>query len=340
MEYMNMKNIFGENESSYSKAIAQTFLISEEFKKLFVNLVNSKHDNQLIKGMTSDEVIKVILENNFDGNKDRIDILFEFKNELHIGIENKRWALLQKAQLTRYWDRFEEMKHPYILVFLAPKKYNLLDSEKPKVTKKGVFVQINYNEIYDICKKILDQSQDSLTKNYFTSLLNFAGELIMQPLNSQEINSLIYFKNAEKKVVQIIKEINVDNSFIEKNPNYILTNQNINSQSCFLGFRLGRQWYYDEPLIKDLPEIIFYVKDIESDSAIADTNNKKLNDVFTTCRNELETQFECKVNYYDRKRVNECRLAIRKALSDFEYKDPDDICKWFNDIREYMKQKL
>lgn len=335
-----MRNFLGENETSYSKAIAQTFSLSEDFQKQFKNLINSKHSNQLIKEMTSDEVSKVILENNFDGNKDRIDILFELKNEFQIGIENKRWANLQKEQLFRYQAKLVEMDHPYILVFLAPKNYVLLDSEKPQNSKKGVFVQINYAEIHTICKQILDHANDSFTKNYFTSLLNLIGDLVMKPINSQEINSLMHYKSAERKIMQIIIDIKDDKAIIEKNPNYILINQYINNQSCYVGFRLSKEWYYDEPLLNGLPEAIFYVKDINSDSASASANNMKLYNVFEDCKLEIKTRFACDVNYYNRKRANECRLVIRKSFSDFENKDPEDMSKWFKDVKEYIELKL
>lgn len=74
-----MKCFFCDSEASYSKAIAQTFTISKDFRKRLTDLINSKHDNYQIKTMSSDEIRSAVVENSFDGNNDRIDILFELK---------------------------------------------------------------------------------------------------------------------------------------------------------------------------------------------------------------------------------------------------------------------
>lgn len=339
MDCMSFNYFFDSSEASYSKVIAQTFVLSTEFRKLLFEQINQKHDNNIIKQMTTEAIENVVLEKTFDGNCDRIDIFFELKNGLMIGVENKKWAGLQHEQLIRYKKALENLNQNYVLIFLAPKNYMIPQQEKPENLKNGVFIEINYAEIDEICKKILSNTQEDLVVNYFRSLKNFIGELIMEPLNQSEINSLRYFSSADKKINQILSDLKFENG-IEKNENYRLGYKVINGQSCYCGFRFGTKCYYREPLLDDQPEMIFYIKDDEPDFDNASKNNDKLKEFYTDYNKPLSKQFLSKVDYYDRKKANECRLAIRKSLADFESEDVSKIVNWFESIIKYLEQNL
>jgi len=334
---MNFNSFLGSSEASYSKVIAQTFILSGEFRKRLLEQMNRKHDNDIIKQMTKEDVLNVVLEKNFDGNGERIDIFFELQNGLMIGIENKKWAMLQPKQLIRYQEAFEKLNQNYILVFLAPKNYALPPSEKPRNLKKGVFIEIDYVELDEICRTIVLNTKEELETNYFVSLKNFIGDLIMQPLNLSEINSLINFSSADKKINQIMDDLEFEYGF-EKNANYRLGYKIINGQVCYYGFRFGTQWYYKESLLNDQPELIFFIKDIEPDFSNATKSNEKISEFYKKHNVILKNQFLCEADYYQRKRANECRLVIRRSLADFENKDVSDVIQWFKGIEDFMKQ--
>lgn len=162
----------------------------------------------------------------------------------------------------------------------------------------------------------------------------------MKPFTLKEIDSLLCFKSAEKKMMQVMQDVNMGSSYIENNSNYILKCWAVKGHFCFYGFRFDTQWYYKVPLLNEKPEIIVYLKDIEQDISKADSKNKHVYSVYDNCKAQLEKKFECKVNYYKRKRANECRLAIRKSLEDFENQDIDELTKWFAGILKFMEPKL
>lgn len=340
MDCMNLKYFLGTNESAYSKAIAQSFVLSKSFRNKLLELINSKHNNTEIENISNGDVTDVVLEKCFNGNSDRIDIYFEMETDLLIGIENKKWAGLQKDQLKRYKDALENENRKYILVLLAPEKYVIESVFKPENFKNGVFIEINYTEIDVICKQILKEDKDVMTQSYILSLSNFIGDLTMQPFKTEEVSSLMYYNNAEGKIIQILNDLKDANISVEKSRNFILAPKSINCFSSYFGFRFGTDWYFKEPLLNSQPELIFYVKDTEVDFDKAIVTNNKIKKISEKFKNDLEAKYQCKVDYYGRKKANECRLAIRKSFSDFDNQPVIEIYNWFRAIIAYAEQNL
>jgi len=339
MEYLNFGNIYGSNEDAYSKIMAQTFIISEKFRSKFIALINSKHSDDKIKCLSAEDLSSVSLEKSFY-NLGRLDISFELQSGMNIGIENKKWAGLQPNQLERYKEAFENIGQPYILVFLSPRNYALGANDKPKNLIKGVFVEVNYSEIYLICQQIVSEAHNELEKRYFSCLINFLGGVTLKPLTSLEIESLKSYFEAKNKIVNILREAKNDKEIIEDTANYLLSSRNIKDNICYFGFRFGTQWYYDQPLSKNSAEMIFYVKDTETNSENANKKNLLLERLCSAHKSEIIKIFDCQVDYYVRKRDNECRFAIRKSLLDFENKDIGEPINWLLDVLQYMTQKL
>lgn len=339
MEYLNFQNIYGNNEDAYSKIIAQTFMISDNFRKGLIELINTKHNDKKIADLSTADLCRVSLENSF-GPLGRLDILFELQNGLNIGIENKKWAALQEHQLKRYKSAFEAIGQPYILIFLSPKNYSLGEGDRPQNLNKGVFVQINYGEIFSICQQILSESSTDFEINYLTSLQNFLEGVTLMPLNNLEIDSLKFYYTAKNKILNILKEVNKNKEYIEDTANYLLSSRNINSNLCFYGFRFGTGWYYNDALLNNNAEIIFYIKDVEANIEEAKRKNLMLEQFYVKNMDKMESMFGGSIDYYVRKRKNECRLAIRRSLLDFEGKEIEEPIKWLSQVIQYMETAL
>lgn len=335
---VNFSNFIGTNENCYSKVIAQTFVLSEEFRNLFLALVNSKIKKSQVILDLNDNISEILIDSDIDGNG-RLDINIKFESGKSLGIENKKWAILQKNQLQRYSDSLKKQNEPYILILLSPKHYKLPVDSEPKNLSNGEFIQINYSEIEKISLDIAHKTNDSFKKKYFENLNEYIGGLIVKPFNTNEIQSFLNYGSGIKKIYQILNDLKTDTEKIENWRNqYVLVGRMINNNYCFFGFRMDSNWYYQEALINNNPELIFYVKDIEDDANQAKLNNDSLRTFFTNQKDDIIKNYNCSVDFYNRKKNNECRLAIRKSLVDFNGKDIDKICLWFGEVLEFMNQ--
>ena len=52
------------------------------------------------------------------------------------------------------------------------------------------------------------------------------------------------------------------------------------------------------------------------------------------------TTRSCKINYYERKKHEECRLAIRRSLASFDDGNVDEIKKWLIETLDTLKKIL
>lgn len=340
MELLNFDIFFGSSEESYSKIIAQTIVFSEKFRKSFIKLINTKHDNKDIKNLLNNkiDINNIVLEYDFEA-LGRIDIFIELEDSLNIGIENKKWAKLQYDQLKRYNDALEKKNTPYVLIFLSPENYYLNNSDKPINLSKGVFVEVNYKEILNICQHISNKTKNSLEKNYFNSLINFIKEVTMEPFNLDEIKSLTTFYKARRKMINILNNIKRNDENIEETANYMLCRREINKFICYFGFRYGTDWYYNVPLLNENAEMIIFVKDVEKDEKIAKENNERLKNINNKfIKEEVYKGIDSK--YFERKTYNECRFAFRKSLKEYENKDVGSCIKWFQDIMGILEKEL
>ena len=339
MHYLNFALYHGRNEQSYSKAVAQTLALSDEFRKKFLELLLSTANSPgNIKEFIDDDIHSITLEKDF-GTFGRMDVVIETVSGLIIGIENKKWAGLQQNQLSRYAEAFEQIGQPYFLVFLTPKLYALSENERPKSIISGNFTHITYDNLLSIAIA-LSNNENSLEHNYFSGLSKFLEGLAMPPINIDEINSMKYYYRAKEKLINVLMEIKTEKGKIEDNPNYMLTARWIGKHLVFSGFRFGTNWYFNAPLLNNEPEIICYAKDTLPNILEATPQNDILQKFYSDEFKTLQTLFNCEVDYYPRKRPNECRLAIRKRLNDFNGKELSEMMKWLNDVIDYLSMRL
>ena len=104
--------------------------------------------------------------------------------------------------------------------------------------------------------------------------------------------------------------------------------------------RFSANRYCTEPLRGSKPDCIVYVKDIWADEE-HDSYNKKLANVYaemTKAAPGLEISSEIKLTA--RKKQNECRLMIRRSMSEIVDKDIADATQWYKDVLKLLEAKL
>jgi hypothetical protein len=334
MEGIDFNQIYGRDESAYSKVVAQSIALSEGFRKEFFEQVHRIHADARFRDLANKEVIKVRLEKTM-GQQNRIDILLQFENSLNVGIENKKWAGLQPNQLTRYMSQLESLGFPYILVFLTPPYYHLSDANRPQAMNNGVFVHIDYNEVHRICETILTPLEDGFERRYFMSLRSYLDEVVTNPIDTKDVAALSNYGQAKRKLDLIMNEISPDGG-IEDTRNYLLVRRIIKGHNCYLGFRFTNHWYFDDPLIEGQPELVYFIKDTV---ASADYS-KVLKGYFEANRAGMASRFSCKVQFIEGVESGKCRLALQRPLESFVLGDLKEIIAWFRDVQSSMENDL
>ena len=339
--------LFGNNEDGFSKAIGFTLSIHQELlENILKEALNNIHYFGEIRKLINGSVVNIDFEKHLfsDG---RIDIALELDTGLIIGIENKKWAELQSNQLQRYANALHKTDKPFVLLVLTPKEYTIASEDYPKCSKNGVFSHITYPLIYDECIKIKSNSKD-MQEIYFDALTKYFEEIVMKPFDIEQINSLKNRYELWNKVKSILNEVNnlyneIYNSkgtYIEENKSYSLSCKIIKGNVCFYGFRYNNNWYYDDLLLNDGPEVLFYIKDTIEDGNEAKVQNDRLKVLFHELKDSKELNEIGILNYYERKSNNECRLALRKSLYDFKDKNPDFIVEWILNAVKLFESKL
>ncbi len=317
-------NIWRRNETRLSALIAQTILLSPNFRRFIAGKLNIENK--------SFKITSIHTEHSFENNKEeKIDILIKCSDGLLIGIENKIWASLQgDDQLIRY-DKLlnEESKGHYRLVLLAPSSYKLPYSSEPKNTMK----RIDYRQI---CNWIASESFESgFEENYFKQLRLYLNDLRLEikPFTRQEIKALKE-KNPDaiNKLIWIISSIKPETANLNHSAvsGYSLYGLDICSFPVYVGFRYSSytDWFREE-LLQSQPECLIYIQDNWND----DEFNRRIGQVY----NELKHQAE---QPHDRKKKRECRLSIRKSLLDFEGKEISEIVLWFEENLNLLKKAI
>lgn len=316
--------VWGVKETRYSGIIGQTFGLSASFNSFFQERLGIQ-DKAI-------EIVSVETEKSL-GELGQIDIFLNYDNGLVVGMENKKWAGLRPQQLIRYDEALKiESKDNYKLVFLAPSTYSLRDNEKP-----DFLIIIRYKEIIDWINSLA--VKDDFESNYLQYLLKYIEVLEMSPLNEGEIRSLLYYAKSIKKLDAILSDLREENEgTIENNANYKLFYRNIDNILTYTGFRFGTDWYYNDALINNLPECIIYIKDIWSDNKEKTVQNEKIKTIYEILRGDTDLNTII-LNYYEPvSKKDECRVAIRTSLSDFEGKDISEIINWFRVMFEKLKE--
>ena len=107
-----------------------------------------------------------------------------------------------------------------------------------------------------------------LDRTYLLSVREFLREVEMPNIASDKINALSAYRdgyNAIKRLTNSIKGVNesINNPYAHVEAwleNYILGHKKIRDFPVYFGFRYGKDWYYDAPLIDDKCEAIVYVR--------------------------------------------------------------------------------
>lgn len=321
-------DIWGTRETSYSAVIAQAIGISPVFRRFIeqkCNVVSSKH------------IVKLETESVLPEGYGRIDILIEYDDGMLVGIENKKWAGLQDNQLQNYRIALEKMRSQSKLIFLSPSTYSLNDKDKPRD-----LVKITYKEIIDNIRQ--SSCDNEFESTYLQYCLEYFEVMEMKPFNEQELKSLFYYNSILHKLDLVLNEVRTDkDSKIETmNSNYKLFRRTIGGFDIFIGFRFGTDWYYSTPLLMNsesdrTPECIVYIKDTWNDHEQMSKNEgiKRVHKELESAWGELG-----KIDYYDRKKKDECRLAIRRPLFDFLGQDGSETVRWLKTVSALIENKL
>lgn len=335
---LHLSAIWGTSEGAYSGLIAQGLAFSPTFRKAFLVYLSGRlpsyiHDELFLDADDVDLVCKT--EHVFD-QASRIDILIQLGRKLFIGIENKKWAVLQQSQLGRYAHCLRNMGECYLLVLLTPSRYVLPITERPSDER---FVHVTYQELIACVQGCLSSiPPGSFEHRYLSEVKTVLGSQEGSPLSAEEIKSLKY-QALVKSAIGKLGDILTDYPRIERSEgNFMLVQPAaIDGMPVYSGFRYGVDWYYSEPLLSGEPEAIVYVKDVERDRQIADARNDRLRHLASSLEGTLALSTSC-ITFYPRKGINECRLAVRKGLSTFT--TDSEIRRWLDETTQLLSTGL
>lgn len=323
-----LARILKTKETRYSAIIAQTILYSKEFRTFLEDKAAFKKKN--------DKKPYVQTEKNLPGYG-RIDIYIEYDSNYIIALENKINAALGDSQLSQYEEYLEKTGKGYSLLLLKPSTY----SGGGQIPKNCHI--LDYKEIIEWIEQALENvSKQSFEAVYMEELLEYLREVEMKPFSGEDMKTLAgatYVMRKTKQIIGVLKKGGKEKQ--EGTLHHLLLHGKVKEFSIYRGFRFGPIGnYYDEPLLKDSPECIVYVKDTWK----GDEGEKK-NDMIKEVHSGLKNEFGEKIYYYPRitmreSKANECRLAIRRSLKDFINKDAGELVKWFDEVRDRLESEI
>lgn len=349
-QMVGLSSIWGSSEGAYSGLIAQTLALCKGFSRFFLQELAAHAGTDLprsltdrLRALSADKTVSIAAHTErYLDSYGRSDVHVEFGDELVIMIENKITAPLLRGQLIRYDTYLRGQSVPYILLLIAPMKYELPAHERPSADAN--FCRLTYSLLVKWINNYVDQNQltEEIERIYLCSVRDFFAEVEMPTtVLLEEINALKTYalaRAAERKLSSVIKKLG---AAVELNVgNYMLGLKMAGSfPPIFFGFRYGTDWYFSAPLLNDMCEGIIYVKDIESDSTVAASINERLGRIKAQLDDILRDTGE-RVDFYERKGRNECRLAIRKSVDAFGNGDLELMGKWLESTLEILESKL
>jgi len=328
---VSFSQIWRSAELAYSAVLAQTLALSPQFRGLFINRISADVENptsELAWATFTGDVQTRTEERHLDevsGRSGRIDVLLEFAGSSALGIENKTFAVLGEDQLKRYSRWLQQEYKSSVLVFVAPSKFTLNDADKPPCN----FVSVTYRELQVLATDYLSEVTNPFERSYFRAFSEYCGELEMKPLTPDEVDALLKYRSAlsaEKKLETILDS--VEGVRETKHGKYVLSRLDKGGLAIFAGFRIGIDWYYNDPLLNGRPEALVYVKDEEADQERGKLLTLRLSGLDEHTEWKVPS-ISADVRFYPRKAGNECRFAIRRNLESFETSDGERIVAWF-----------
>jgi hypothetical protein len=320
--------VWGERESAYSGVLAQTLALSPSYRRLFLlrlaELAGASIRSPLIKAAAREGAVET---ESFMGDLGRMDLLVCFGEVLALGIENKIFAPLQEDQLVRYQHYLRNQNAHYFLIFIAPSAYKLSEEELRKLERERL-LPLSYKQLLDWTTEYLHQpGLVEFERRYFTAFCEFIGELEMKPLSNVDVSALLEhntYWSARKKVEEVIAKL----GNCEKHGGFALVWKGDDPFPLLAGVRYSDsdpRSYLHFPLLEGQPEAIAYVKDCEKDSTKADHVNLHLEQC---AKNGYIESLGARLEYFPRRKSEECRLALRTPLAHFVEKDPAKILDW------------
>jgi PD-(D/E)XK nuclease superfamily len=332
-------SVWKESELAYSGVLAQTLGLSSAYRHLFLSKLAELTEPSIgseLRAAAESSVITIETEK-YLGSLGRIDIFAEFGGAFTLGIENKKNAVLQENQLTRYDNYLRKKSVPFLLVFLAPSNYLLAIKEVEHLRR---FVSLTYKVLNGWTNEYLIKGALSdLERHYFGEFNYFTGELEMKPLSNDEIGALIQHKVYRNAVNKLTDAMRILGPVEQSEKGFVLVGREIFvGYSVYRGIRYDTEWYFGAPLLNGGAEAIAYVKDQENDSKKAEDVNHYL---------ELEAEktgyiesLKAQLEYYARIEPNECRLVLRRPLVDFGDQDASHAIEWMSTATTRLEEIL
>jgi hypothetical protein len=348
---------WGRDEKAYSRVLAETLALCSDFRDFFLKklpelpeLADKVVDEGVMRalegsiGRTSEnlavETEKVLEEFG------RVDVWVNFPKTFTLAIENKKRAGLQRDQLHRYDGSLRKTDVPYLLLFLAPSRYDLPESETPN---SRAFARLNYKRLHEWVETYITEAElrgrplTDFERAYFSALEMFIGELEMKPISDKEVSLLgehDVLEGCLKKLERIVEMVWGEKPGIS-NRGYIVAGKEnvVPGIGLYVGFRYGTRWYYDAELLCGEPEALVYAKDTEADEGKGNRLGDRLKGLENTLR---ENAFLAgrRIDHYPRTGANQCRLAIRRPLGDFLDKDVEVVAEWLRTTSDLLERLL
>jgi PD-(D/E)XK nuclease superfamily len=340
--------IWGCKEPTYSRVVAQTIALSDEFRTRFLEMLARRFDergchqtatNLHAAALCHTEDITVYSEVAVgDGGAPDgyLDIYIQFPHSFSISIENKKRAGLRPSQLLRYDTRLKNRSDCFVQVFLTPSRYPKPD-ETPSPDR---FEHINYRDLANLMRTEFRVPRSVFESAYYMALQEFFQELedIEMPLTTGEVWAAQedLRQTVDAKLENIVANLCRKGEQPERNPSFILKYEEVAGWQVYTGFRRGtRKFYFKERLFNDQPEAIVFVKDIEKDGERAKLLNAKLNEI--SRGTALFERQGTSAEYFPRHSVDEARLVVRRSLSDFAGHELHEITDWLTNTFDVLR---
>lgn len=348
--------LWGRKEPIYSRIIAQTLALSSHYRRGFLEMLAARFDGRDCKqtgqhlraaAQCQNEEVIVRPEVVVAGGETLggiLDIYIEFpSNSFGLSIENKKHSELRPRQLLRYDGCLNNMPEKFVQVFLAPSGFRRLTAEEKPPTER--FESITYHDLMKIIPTRLPGQRSVFDNAYFAALESLFAELeaAHMPLKEEEVWAGQYDlrDSIDAKLENIVAGFCNENERPERTHDILLKKEIVAGWEIFRGFRRSAQGDFGRPLLKNQPEAIVYVKDVEQDSRKATLLNGLLSDLAKSAG--LFKGLSAKPEFFPRQHVEEVRLVVRRPLSDFVGQNPEDIGEWlqktFAVLRDFLGSK-